>query len=216
MGPGKYTSFGHFFLKKHLHPPTPPGFRTSLILLIVNQNPAAHQGQYLFVRESAKGKQAWGLPKEGLESKDLADDLVTALSRNIEEELGFRGPKVHQLNPSFRQLALIFNVSAQKYDVQRSAWEGSRGRPTKGKIYHLAIMDYRGPDEIPLSNITSPDGEKIDKFQWVTAAEGQTLITNSADSFYKSSSDFNITLFKQVVAVFSHLTALLPSQPSLF
>jgi ADP-ribose pyrophosphatase YjhB (NUDIX family) len=216
MGPGKYTSFGHFFLKKHLHPPTPPGFRTSLILLIVNQNPSSHQGQYLFVRQSTKGKQAWGMPKEGLESKDLADDLTTALSRNLEEELGFRGPKVNQLNPSFRQVAFIFNISVQKYDLQRSAWEESRDRPVKGKIYHLAIMEYRGPDTIPLSSVSSPDGENIDKFQWVTADEGRAMIKASAESFYKSSADFNVALLGHVVDIYNHLATLLPSQPSLF
>lgn len=216
MGPGKYTSFGHFFLKKHLHPPTPPGFRTSLVLLIVNQSPSTHQGRYLFIRESSNGKQGWGLPKEGLESPDLADDLVTSLSRNIEEELGFRGPKVHSLNPSFRQIAFIFNISLQKYDTQRSAWETTRGRPAKGKIYHLAIMEYRGPDDIPLSNTTSPDGEKIDKFQWVTASEGRAMISSSAESFYKSSAVFNVALLDQVVDIYTHLAALLPSQPSLF
>jgi len=51
--------------------------------------------------------------------------------------------------------------------------ENKKGRPTKGKVYQLAIMEYQGPDEIPIIKKEKP--EVID-YQWVNEKEGINLI----------------------------------------
>jgi hypothetical protein len=102
----KLASFSYYFLNKRLHPPAPAGFRVDIVLLIINKNPGNNLDKYLFIKEETNGYSSWGLPKEGLQTSILADDVFTAIARNIESELGFRGLKISESKPSFVQRAI--------------------------------------------------------------------------------------------------------------
>jgi len=210
----KLSSFSYYFLNKRLHPSAPAGFRASLILFIVNHNSGRNAGKFLFVREISGGYVSWGLPKEGLESPIVVDDIFTALTRNLEEELGFRGMNINELKPIFYQKALLFDFALQKYDRARSVHEATRKRPIKGKIYHLAIMEYHGPEEIP-GDFDSNKSE-IDAFRWTFLEEGKKLIEESSRTFNPSSAEFNADLLEKIVKMHQDLERHFTSQPSLF
>lgn len=159
MTKSEYKTFGYYFLNKRLHPPFPSGYRVSIVLLIINKNKSENRDKFLIVQQT---NNIWGLPKEGVKSKITIEDLYTTISRNLEQELGFRGIKVVETKPAFKQVGLLFDFDRQEYDTTRSKQEGEKGRPTKGKIYLLSIMEYRGPDKIPLI----PNNEVID-YRWI-------------------------------------------------
>ena len=210
----KLTSFSYYFLNKRLHPAPLPGFRVSIILLIVNQNNGNNFGKFLFIRQTARGYLSWNLPQEGMETTVTADDVFTTIARGIEEELGFRGLKIPETKPQFTQRAIIFDFARQKYDLKRSAYEKSIDRPTKGKIYHLAIMDYRGPDEIPI--LSGPKDTEIDAFRWVDHTEGQTLLETTKKTFFLTSADFKVKLLDRIIEIYKDLNIHLTNQPTLF
>lgn len=214
MPNSKLSSFSYHFLNKRLHPEAPLGYRVSLILLVVNQNKGDNLGKFLFVRQTARGLALWNLPQEGMKSKVMADDIFTTIARDLEEELGFRGMKITEAKPQFTQKAIIFDFARQKYDSKRSTYEKTLGKPTKGKIYHLAIMDYRGQEEIPISS--GVKGSEIDAFGWVDYSEGQTLLETNKDDFFYSSADFKVKLFDRIIKIYDDLKSYLITQPTLF
>src|SRR4030042_1433642 len=103
MKKGVYKSFGYYFLNKRLHPPFPKNYRVSVALLVINKNDGENQNKFLIVQQANK---MWGLPREGVKSKIVIEDLYTTISRNLEDELGFRGIKVVETKPLFKQIAL--------------------------------------------------------------------------------------------------------------
>lgn len=212
----KLATFTYYFLNKRLHPPLLPGYRSSVVLLIVNKNSTANHNKFLFIREVTLGSVSWGLPKEGLESKVIIEDIYTSVARNLEEELGFKGTKVFDTKPLLKQNGLIFDFAIQKYDAKRAAWEIKRNRPPKGKIYQLAIMEYRGPDQIPLNTQNKESELEIDAYKWVDRFEGLKLIESSATTFVESSAKFNLGLFDRIVDFYSSLTSHLSAQATLF
>ena len=210
----KLTSFSYYFLNKRLHPAPLPGFRASIILLIVNQNKGDNFGKFLFIRQTARGYMSWNLPQEGMETTITADDVFTTIARGIEEELGFRGLKIPETKPQFTQKALIFDFARQKYDQTRSAYEKTIDRPSKGKIYHLAMMDYHGPEEIPISS--GPKDTEIDAYRWVDQAEAQALLETTKKTFFPASADFKITLLNRIIEIYKDLNSRLSDQSTLF
>lgn len=200
-------SFGYYFLNKRLHPPIPKDYRVSIILLIINKNRGEDENKFLIVQQANK---MWGLPKEGIKSDIIVEDLYTTISRNLENELGFKGIKVVETKPLFKQVSLFFDFARQDYDFERSSEEEKKGRPTKGKTYLLAMMEYRGPDVIPLA----PNPETID-FKWVTEEGGQKYFESDADLVKKGkikslkSQQFSNYLFHKAVKISKSFTDVL-------
>lgn len=201
-------TFNYYFLNKRLHPNPPPGYRTDIILLIINKNPTANNNKYLFVQQNNK---FWNLPKEGTKTI-LADDLFNTIARNLEEEIGFKGIKVIEDKPMFKQIALIFDFEKQEYDLNRSKDEKNKNRPVKGKIYHLAIMEFHGPENFSIKNKSKTD-EIID-LKWVNKKDGEKLVSlnknflseRKTNSPYSAS--FNVKLFKKVINFYNNLTKI--------
>ena len=198
-------SFGYYFLNKRLHPPIPKNFRNSIIILIVNKNPTKNKDKFLLVKQS---NNSWSIPKEGVKSNLMIEDLYTTISSNLENELGFKGIKVVESKPLFTQIALIFDFDKQVYDAERSLVEEKKGRPTKGKFYQLAIMEYRGPDEIPLIKNDYP--EVID-YNWVNEREGLDLIRSNLNLVERkllpsmASAEFGLYTFKKSLKIYNSL-----------
>ena len=92
-------SFGYYFLNERLHPPTPKNFRNSIVMLIVNKNLTAYKDKYLLIKQS---NNSWSIPKEGVKSSLIIEDLYTTVSSNIENELGFKEIKVVESKPTFK------------------------------------------------------------------------------------------------------------------
>ena len=202
-------SFGYFFLNRRLHPPTPKEFRTSIILLIINKNKTINRDKFLLVQQN---NQFWNLPKEGIEKTTIIDDVYTTIARNLEEEIGFRGLKVSETKPLFKQVAFLFDFDQQIYDKERSLSEEKRSFPKKGKIYHLAIMDYSGPDEIPID--IKREGIEIINYKWVNLKQGKTLMESNKKLLQKGiinspkTTTFNIYLFEKVLNIYSGIQNL--------
>jgi hypothetical protein len=157
-------SLSYYFLNKRLHPPFPKGYRVSIILLIINKNNSENKNRFLIVQET---NNIWGLPKEGVKLKITIEDLYTTIARNLELELGFRGIKVLETKPIFRQVGLLFDFDRQDYDTIRSKHEKEKGRPVRGKVYLLSIMEYQGPDKIPFTpNDELKDYQWVDEIEW--------------------------------------------------
>lgn len=196
----KDRSLNYYFLKKHLHPKAPSGYRQDIVNVIVNRNETENRNKFLLIQEK---NEIWGFPKQGIEDRNLSEGFFETLTRNLGEELGFRGMKVIELKPRFTQKAYIFNFEKQVYDDDRSEEEVKKGRPTKGKIYHLAIMSYKGPDEMPLDL----DNPKITTlgYQWVTENEGRDLIYTNLDVWSKKTggidktSKFHISFYERII-----------------
>lgn len=211
MGPKPYSSFTYYFLNRRLHPQSPPGFRNDTVLLLVNKNATPNRAKFLFVHQKKDNHTSWGLPKEGMESQVVVDDVITSIARNLEEELGFKGTKVTETNPKFTQVAFLFNFATQIYDSDRSHYESSLGRQSKGKIYHLAVMDYTGPDILP-----GHVKKSIDRYSWADHAEGLELIKSTATTFNPGSSEFNLVLFTKILETYTYLLSLKTPQAQLF
>lgn len=199
----KCHSFNWYFINKRLHPKAQKGFRQNLILLIVNKNKTQRQNNILLVQHNVK---AWTLPKEGLKSEITVDDIFTTIARNLEEELGFRGLKITDLKPQFKQVALLFDFDKQIYDKERSEIEKRKQRPSKGKLYHLAILEYSGPDKIPFHKDGS-NKETID-YKWIDYKKGREILQENIKLSKQGklpsikSSFYNLHLFDKVILVY--------------
>jgi|GEM_PF-5304702 len=189
--------FNYYFLNKKLHPSGPKGFRTSIALLIVNKNPGPNKNIFLLIQQSNK---AWTIPKEGIKEQKLADDFFATIIKNLGDEQGFKGIKVVETKPLFKQIAFVFDFDRQVYDKERARVEKKKGRPEKGKNYHLVIMEYRGSDKIPLV----PGPETIN-YQWVNEKEAILLLkenialTKAGDLPSMSSSKYNLGFTKKAI-----------------
>ncbi|MEA3357128.1 MAG: hypothetical protein U9Q67_01725 [Patescibacteria group bacterium] len=98
----------------------------------------------------------------------------------------------------------MINFAKQKYDKTRAEYDRKKKRPTKGKIYHLVIINYYGPSDLPVAK----DLEKsfIMDYKWVDYKEGLELVRLSTslrredpESYSKKSIEFNISLFKKCI-----------------
>ena len=108
MGTKRKTnkSFGYYFLNKRLHPPILKNFRNSMVILVVNKNQTENKDKFLLVKQS---NNSWSVPKEGVKSNLVIEDIYTTISANLENELGFKGIKVTETKPLFRQVAILFD-----------------------------------------------------------------------------------------------------------
>ncbi len=214
-------SLSYYFLNPRLHRPTPSGYRNSIILLLINKNATANKNKYLLIRQYIR---SWGLPKEGIKSKNIVDDIFTTIARNLDEEQGFRGLKVIETKAQFKQLAILFDFAKQVYDHHRSKDETQKNRPNRGKIYHLAIIEYQGSDKIPL--LKDPKNKETIDYRWVNEKEGRKLLRSNWDLVSKkqikskTSMQFNIDLFNKAVSAYHHIHSIcltpLSGQKSLF
>ena len=176
-----------------------------MVILVVNKNQTENKDKFLLVKQS---NNSWSVPKEGVKSNLVIEDIYTTISTNLENELGFKGIKVTETKPLFRQVAILFDFDKQVYDPERSLVEEKKGRPTKGKIYQLAIMEYRGPDEIPLIKKNNP--EVID-YRWVNEKEGISLIGSNLELVEqkllpsKASAEFGIYIFEKSITIYKSL-----------
>ncbi len=208
-------SFNYYLLNKRLHPPIPSGFKVSIILFIVNKKDS--KGKFLLVCE---GNKFWDLPKSGIKSIEIIDDIFTTIAKNMEEELGFRGVKIYENKPVFKQIALIFDIAKQKYDKARSLSEENSGKPKKGKVYELSIMEYFGDDKLPLEKTPK---EKIFDYRWVDFNEALELMKSNIKLFETGlvssleSVKFNIDLFNRVKEIYEIVSGVhQEKQTSLF
>jgi hypothetical protein len=202
----KPYSFNYYLLNKYLHPETPRGYRQTVVNVIVNQNTTKERGKFLFIQEKNKW---WGLPKQGFDEKLLTDGFIEALSKNIGEELGFKGITVIEIKPKFTQIAYLFDFEKQVFDEDRSEREIEKGNPGEGKIYHLAIMHYKGPDEIPIDK-DDPKTTTID-YKWVTKEEGRELEDKnkeiSAEEFgdVDRTAKFHVAFFERIMKAYEEI-----------
>jgi hypothetical protein len=213
----KNKSFGYYFLNKRLHPPFPQGYRVSIVLLIINKNKTENLNNFLIVRQSGG---LWGLPKEGVKSKIAVEDIYTTIARNLELEIGFKGLKVIDTNPQFKQVGLLFNFDKQKYDSTRSSDELTKGRPIKGKIYILSMMEFAGNDKLPLK----PNAEVID-YRWINedewaSYESQNIEISKLNNKSENTAYFSGYILNKSIKTYRLLQKLYldkdPGQASLF
>jgi len=161
-------SLNYYFLNKFLHPKPYLGYRQSVVLLIINKNSTENKNKFLFIKEKSG---FWFFPKGHLVGTDLINSLFESISKNLENELGLRGVKIFDIKPSFTQKAYIFDFERQKYNQERESEEKSKGNPSNGKIYHLAIMHYKGAEEFKVD-----EKVKVSEHRWVSKDEALKLL----------------------------------------
>jgi 8-oxo-dGTP pyrophosphatase MutT (NUDIX family) len=206
MLPRVKHSFNYYFLEKRLHPSTPKGYRATLILLIINKNKESpDKDKFVFVEHK---NSFWGFPKGGILGESLIDSISEAIVKNLGEELGLKGVQVFDTKPIFKQKAYIFDIARQIYDEARVKSEREKGRPDKGKIYHLAMMEYRGVDKLPLEGRDQKYG--IRDFRWVGIEEGRNLSNANLKLMEREDYDhseetlkFNLSLYERVISAYS-------------
>ena len=192
----KPKSLNYYFLRDYIYPKKPKGFRENIVLFVSFRNKGDSHGKYLMIQEK---NSFWNLPKKGLTSEDVFDGIVDSVVRDIGEEMGFRGIVNKDLRPRFIQRAYLFNFAIQRYDEIRSEDERKKGRPDKGKIYHLAVIDYLGPEDLPFDKKRSDIHPK--DFRWVDFNEGEALVLSNRSPEINSSKvsvEFNISLHRRI------------------
>lgn len=213
----KFVMYKHsvnfYFLRKVLHPRPYPGYRQSIINLLVNKNAGENFDKFLFIKEITN---LWFFPKGHLIGENLFSSFFESISQNFEKELGLRGIKIFDVKPSFTQLAYIFDFDRQKYNPSRRNYEASLGNPTKGKIYHLVIMECRGLDKIPVEK-----SSKVQDYKWVSKKEGLRLLESctpyleSSKGFTEDSPMFYKRFFEKIIITFEGLEKLRTNTGSL-
>lgn len=192
-------SLNYYFLNRFLHPNPYPGYKNSVVSLLINKNNNNNKDKVLVIKEKTG---FWSFPKKGIGSKNLADGFFESISQTLETELGLRGMTVYDKKPKLVQKGHIFDFEKQNYNAARAKEESAKGNPTKGKIYHLAVMEYTGDDEFNLRNddhVTTLD------YKWVNRREAlellkdlnsQLAITESYTESYKHFSEkFHAKIF---------------------
>lgn len=180
----KKKTFNYYFLNKYLHPDVPVGYRENLVMLVLLKNDP--DKKFLLIQEK---NFVWTLPKKGIDATNLIDGIVNALSQNIGGELGFKGIVSDEIKPKFEQMAYLVNFMKQKYDSTRSAYEKKKGRPVKGKIYHLAILYYTGPELLPVER--DFEASFINKYEWVTLDEALSFSQESKSLYEKDNERYS-------------------------
>lgn len=193
----KKKTFNYYFLKKYLHPDAPAGYRENLVMLVFLKGDP--DKKFLLIQEK---NFVWTLPKKGIDAPNLIDGIVDALSRNIAGELGFKGIVSDEIKPRFEQMAYLVNFMKQKYDPTRAVYERKKGRPVKGKIYHLAILSYTGPELLPVER--DFETSYINRYEWVTldkaisfSQESKSLYEKDNERYSETSLRFNENLIKK-------------------
>ncbi len=194
----------YYFLNRYLHPKPPKGFRETVVVLITLKSDSDQKNKFLIIKEKF---MSWGLPKKGLKGNNLVDGIINALVEDMGNEIGFKGPILFQLKPQFVQKAYFLNFTKQIYDKQRSIIEKNKGRPSRGKIYHLAMIDYYGKAELPLKK-SDKDAHIID-YKWASQKEGEQLILENKNLIEKEgklfsaqTAIFGLDLFRKVMRAY--------------
>jgi len=175
MKNNKEPNLNYYFLNRFLHPKPYPGFRQSIVALIINKNETENQNKFLFIQERTG---FWFFPKGAIIGKNLADDFFESLATLLEKELGLRGMDVYKIKPNFTQIAYIFDYERQKYNSERSQQEKDRGNPSKGKVYHLVIMHYEGDDSF---NLKTDDKLDVLDYKWLNQEEAEEIINKNVE-----------------------------------
>jgi hypothetical protein len=205
----KSHTFNYYFLHKHIKIKKHRGFRQVIINLLTNRNKTENKNKLLFVQERGG---SWGFTRQGIVFQDLAENLFETLVRNLGEELGFKGLIVKETKPTFIPQAYLFNVERQVYDALRADDEAKKKRPTKGKVYHLAMLSYEGPDELPV-NIGDPSSV-IRDYRWINEDEGRELISQNYDllktnkAFSEATMDFHKAFYEKIIDIYNHIQGL--------
>ncbi|HVX92905.1 MAG TPA: hypothetical protein VHA74_02200 [Candidatus Dojkabacteria bacterium] len=202
-------SFNYHFLKKYLHIKLPVGFREDIALFIVSRNNDSTKNKVLLIKERTG---FWGLPKRGITGNNLMEGLLNALVDNLGYELGLKGVVVFEKSPQFIQKAYFVNYAKQIYDKERSEHEQKKDRPSKGKIYHLIILDYWGDTLLPIDGRGSTE---IEGFEWVDFKSAEKLLEanltlegNGVFKTFYESFIFNIEFFKKSVRAYEAVEKL--------
>jgi hypothetical protein len=83
--------------------------------------------------------------------------------------------------------------------------ELQKGRPTKGKIYHLAIMSYMGPDDLPIDR-KKLDG-RVRDYRWVNEKEAKQLkqgnlsLVGKTKGYSELSLRFHVDFFEKILKI---------------
>jgi hypothetical protein len=203
MGRKKSHTFNYYFLQKQIKINQYQGFRQVIINLLTNKNQTKNKNKFLFVQE--KGG-SWGFSRQSVLFQDLVENLFETLVRNLGEEFGFKGPLVKTTRPTFFPQAYLFNIEKQVYDSVRAKDEARKKRSTKGKIYHLVLMSYKGPDDLPIDS-----SSVIRDYRWVNAKEGQKLKKQNYDllktnqTYSKSTMDFHQAFYEKIIDIYNHI-----------
>lgn len=191
-------SLNYYFLSKLLHPKPYPGHRQSVVLLITNKNNTENKNKFLFIKEKVG---LWFFPKGHLVGTNFINSFFESISKNLENELGLRGIKIFDVKPTFIQKAYVLDFERQKYNQERGLQEKSRGNPSKGKIYHLAIMCYKGTEEFKLDKKV-----KVLEHRWVSRDQALKLLNKMSKlvgnppSFTEESRKFYRRFFEKILA----------------
>lgn len=207
----KNHSLNYYFLNKYVFVKNFPGYRQTIINLIINKN-RTNEGKILFVKEK---NGFWGLPRQGLVAQNVVENIFETVIRNIGEELGFKGLEVKELKPKFMIKSCLFNINKQNYTEKRAKAEQAKGRPTKGKIYNLVIMDYVGPDNLPVKESQS----RIEDFRWITPKQAQLIhnynlaVAQKKESLSLNNVDFHKKFIQRILDINYHMEKIYSDTP---
>ncbi len=209
----------YYFLNQFLHPKPYPGYKQSVVSFIVCKNNTPNKNNYLFVKEKTG---FWFFPKGRIFKNNIADGFFEAITGTLERELGLKGMKVFDVKPNLVQQAYIFDFERQKYNQNRSEDEKVKGNPTKGKIYHLAIMEYTGVNGFPAEN----DKKAILEYKWINDKEAEELINKNGElvnentGYTEGYNKFQLRFFKKILSSYETIQKLRvqkePLQKTLF
>ena len=201
-------TFGYYFLNRHLHPKTPKGFRRTIVHFIINKNKSENVNKVLLVSEKSG---FWNYPKESITAENMLEDIFTTITKNLDNELGFRGVVATETKPSFQMVATFYDFYTQIYDSERSKWEQGKGLPLKGKIYTIFYIYYKGPDDLPMNSKS-----EVSNFHWVNYKDGLELIEKNTSLisfkngfFSKHSVESNKILFKKAWSAYTKIKDIL-------
>lgn len=203
MEKSKNHSLNYYYLNKNITLKYKPGYRQTILNVLM------HKDKFLFVQE--KGG-FWGFTRQGVVKQNVLENLFETMVRNFGEELGFKGFKVKELSPKFTPVAYLFNFDAQQYDAKRAASEERKNRPTKGKLYHLAIIEYSGPTNLPID--TKDKHANIKDYKWVNAKEGRHLTKENNKAALELNKEYSVDtinyhfyLYEKVIKTYEYVKA---------
>jgi hypothetical protein len=141
--------------------------------------------------------------------------VLNALVKDIGDELGFKGVVINEKNPQFVQKAILFNFGKQRYDKIRSEYEAGRGRPSKGKLYHLVVVHYNGPDELPLRDdptVTTKDFKWANEKEVLQLTKSNLDLVSSDENFSTKSAEYNIQFSDKAITTYALLKKITDDQ----
>ena len=167
-------SLNYYFIRDHIKIKKAAGYRQAVINLLVNKNRNENKDKYLYVQELGG---TCSFSRQTVVEQKIVENLFETLVRNLGGELGFKGHKIKEMKPKFYPKAFLFDVARQHYDNIRAKAEAKKKRSTKGKTYHLAIIEYKGPDDLPIPETNGG----IADYKWVNPSEARNLLNENFD-----------------------------------